>query len=191
MGLFDSIKKFKKELDKVESTVYSGKQSLIELYELNKQLEAEIALRTKELDTANKQMLTLQHIWDMMNSSKPLSSVLNAIVSSLQGELGYLYSCIAKKITDKDENYLQMLACSGKMFCDIFKNDFNCEPCDMKFRADDIKELSGKVRDMIIVTDEYERDGEGYDDPTRFYVRTLSRTNELIKPFCDEVRDLT
>lgn len=141
MGLFDSIKKFKKELDKVESTVYSGKQSLIELYELNKQLEAEIALRTKELDTANKQMLTLQHIWDMMNSSKPLSSVLNAIVSSLQGELGYLYSCIAKKITDKDENYLQMLACSGKMFCDIFKNDFNCEPCDMKFRADDIKEL--------------------------------------------------
>ena len=94
MGLFDSIKKFKKELDKVESTVYSGKQSLIELYELNKQLEAEIALRTKELDTANKQMLTLQHIWDMMNSSKPLSSVLNAIVSSLQGELGYLYSCI-------------------------------------------------------------------------------------------------
>ncbi len=56
--------------------------------------------------------------------------------------------------------------------------------------ADDIRALSEKVRDLIIVTNEYDRDGEGYDDATRFYVRTLSRTNELIIPFCDKVYDL-
>ena len=89
MGFFDNIRKFKHQLDHVESTVYSGKQSLLEVYEINAKLEAEIELRTRELDRANRQMLTLQHIWDMMNSSKPLSSVLNAIVNSLQGELGY------------------------------------------------------------------------------------------------------
>ena len=104
MGLFDGIKNFKKQLDKVETSIYTGKQSFLEVYELNLKLEAEIAQRTKELDTANKQMLTLQHIWDMMNSSKPLSSVLNAIVTSLQGELGYLHSCIAKKMTTVKAN---------------------------------------------------------------------------------------
>ena len=60
-------------------------------------------LRTRELDRANRQMLTLQHIWDMMNSSKPLSSVLNAIVNSLQGELGYLYSFIVKEKADNND----------------------------------------------------------------------------------------
>ena len=102
MGFFDSLKNFKNQIDHIESSVYNGKQSLLELYERNARLEEEIAARTKELDTANRQMLTLQHIWDMMNSSKPLSSVLNATVSSLQGELGYLHSCIAKRLVDDE-----------------------------------------------------------------------------------------
>ena len=72
MGFFDSLKNFKNQIDMVESAVYSGRQSLLEVYERNARLEAEIAARTKELDTANRQMLTLQHIWDMMNSSRPL-----------------------------------------------------------------------------------------------------------------------
>ena len=102
MGFFDSLRNFKNQIDQIESSVYNGKQSLLELYERNARLEAEIAARTKELDTANRQMLTLQHIWDMMNSSKPLSSVLNATVNSLQGELGYLHSCIAKRLVDNE-----------------------------------------------------------------------------------------
>ena len=114
MGFFDSIKNFKNKLDQVESSVYSGRQSLLEVYERNAKLEAEIKLRTKELDRANRQMLTLQHIWDMMNSSKPLSSVLNAIVNSLQGDLGYLFSFIVKQMSDDDGTYLQVVASSGK-----------------------------------------------------------------------------
>ena len=58
MGFFDDLRNIKKEIDRVESSVYSGKQSLMEVYERNVKLEAEIAARTKELDTANRQMLT-------------------------------------------------------------------------------------------------------------------------------------
>jgi len=70
--------------------------------------------------------------------------------------------------------------------CDPEKD---CEDIASK-AADEIKALSEKVHNLIIVTNEYDHDGEGYDDATRFYVRTLSRTNELITPFCDEVHDL-
>lgn len=145
VGFFDNIKNIKKEIDRVETSVYSGKQSLMEVYERNLKLEAEIADRTKELDTANRQMLTLQHIWDMMNSSKPLSSVLNAIVNSLQGELGYLHSCIAKRLVDKDGAYLQLVACSGELFGDSFLEKFSCDPCDLRLSFPDLKELADTI----------------------------------------------
>ena len=132
MGFFDSIKHIKNQIEHIESTVYTGKQSLLEVYEHNARLEAEIAARTKELDIANRQMLTLQHIWDMMNSSKPLSSVLNAIVNSLQGELGYLHSCTVKRLVDDEGEYLQLVACSGDMFGESFTSNFNCELCDLR-----------------------------------------------------------
>ena len=74
LGFFDELKNIKKQVEKVESSVYSGKQSFLEVFERNRCLEAEIQARTQELEVANKQMLTLQHVWDMMNSSKPLSS---------------------------------------------------------------------------------------------------------------------
>ena len=141
MGFFDGLKNFKHELDRVESSVYTGKQSLLELYELNAKLEAEIEARTKELDTANQQMLTLHHILDMMNSSKPLSSVLNAIASSLQGELGYLHSCIVKKMVDNKGEYLQMMAHSGELFDSMFRANFNCEAEEMRFKMPNIQTM--------------------------------------------------
>lgn len=150
MGFFDDLRNIKKEINRIESSVYSGKQSLMEVYELNVKLEAEIAARTKELDTANRQMLTLQHIWDMMNSSKPLSSVLNAIVNSLQGELGYLHSCIAKRLVDKDGIYLQLVACSGELFGDSFIEKFHCDPCDLRLKFPDIEELSNTIENNQI-----------------------------------------
>ena len=145
MGFFDSLKNFKNQIEHIESSVYSGKQSLLELYERNVKLEEEIAARTKELDTANKQMLTLQHVWDMMNSSKPLSSVLNATVSSLQGELCYLHSCIAKKLVDNEGDYLQVVACSGELFGDKFLNFFRCEPSDIRLKFPDIEVLPDAI----------------------------------------------
>lgn len=142
MGFFDNLKNIKNQIEQIESTVYSGKQSLLELYERNAKLEAEIAKRTQELDTANRQMLTLQHIWDMMNSSKPISSVLNGIVNSLQGELGYIHSCIAKKMIDKDGQFLQLVAYSGELFGESLGKLFNCEPGDIRLNIPDLSKYN-------------------------------------------------
>ena len=150
MGFFDSIRNFKRQLDQVESTVYSGKQSLLEVYEINAKLEAEITARTRELDRANRQMLTLQHIWDMMNSSKPLSSVLNAIVNSLQGELGYLYSFIVKEKADNDGTYLQVVASSRDDLDTKFWEKFNCNVSEYRMNFPDIAQLRNSVKNNQI-----------------------------------------
>ena len=158
MGFFDSIKNFKNQIDQIESSVYSGKQSLLEVYERNLKLEAEIEVRTRELDTANRQMLTLQHVWDMMNSSKPLSSVLNAIARSLQGELGYLNTCIPKRLVDDKGVYLQLVSFSGELFGSSFLKFFKCEPSDLRLEfptvphiVEAIEELKGKLQVSFVV----------------------------------------
>ena len=141
MGFFEGFKNFKEQLDHLESTVYSGKQSILEVYERNARLEAEIATRTRELDRANKQMLTLQHVWDMMNSSKPLSSVLNAIVNSLQGELGYLYSLILKQKYDEVGKVFQVVASSREDLGVKFSEYVNCDLAEYKMHFPQIEEL--------------------------------------------------
>lgn len=100
MGLFDWIKISSDALRRIEDNMYRQKSDFVEVYQRNIALEKEIALRTEELRKANQTLLTLEHVWDMMNSSRPLSSVLETIVSSLHGEFGYLYSCILQKQLD-------------------------------------------------------------------------------------------
>lgn len=110
MNFFDKIKDFKNQILEVENNIHTNKKDFLEIYERNIQLEKEIFERTKELDIANQRMLTLQHIWEMMNSSKPLSSVLDTIVKSLQGELGYLHSCIVQKRKDEEGDFLKIIS---------------------------------------------------------------------------------
>ena len=150
MGFFDSIKNFKKQIDDVESTVYSNNGSLLAVYERNAKLEAEIVQRTNELDRANKQMLTLQHIWEMMNSSKPLSSVLNAIVNSLQGELGYLYSFIVKQKADNYGDYLQVVASSRDDLGVKFSEYFKCDVTDYRMQFPNIEEIKHAIQNNQI-----------------------------------------
>lgn len=107
MGFLDKIKKFTGQISEVENKIYTNKQDFLEIYERNLQLEKEIAERTKELDIANQRMLTLQHIWEMMNSSTPLSNVLATITKSIKGDLGYLYSGIIQKKADEKGNYIK------------------------------------------------------------------------------------
>lgn len=113
MDFFKNLKDIYRKVSEVENTIYSGKQDYLEIYERNLQLEKEIEERTKELNIANKRMLTLQHIWDMMNASRPLQSVLETIVNSIQGELGYLHCNIIKKCEDENGIYLTVLAQSN------------------------------------------------------------------------------
>lgn len=110
MGFFDKIKEFSIKVSEVENSIYGGKTDYLEIYERNLQLEKEIEQRTKELNLANKRILTLQHILDMMNSAKPLQSVLETIVNSIQGELGYLHSNIIRINSDEKGDYMAVLA---------------------------------------------------------------------------------
>ena len=113
MGLFDKFKDFTKQVSEVENHLYSGKKDFLEIYERNAQLEQEIEDRTNELNEANRRMLTLQHIWEMMNSSKPLSSILDTTVNNLQGELGYMHSCILQRKNDENGEYFSVMATSN------------------------------------------------------------------------------
>ena len=110
MSFFDKFNEVRKKVSEVESNIYHGKQDFLEVYERNLQLEKEIEERTRELNIANRRMLTLQHIWDMMNSSRPLVSVLKTIVNSIQGELGYIHSSIMRKQQDENGVYLSVVA---------------------------------------------------------------------------------
>jgi diguanylate cyclase (GGDEF)-like protein len=110
MGFFNKLKEFTNQITEVENNIHSNKQDFLEIFERNAQLEEEIAIRTHELDVANQRMLSLQHIWEMMNSTTPLSSVLETIVKSLQGELGYLHSFIMQKKEDDNGTYLKAIA---------------------------------------------------------------------------------
>lgn len=110
MNFFDKLKDLRSKISEVENNIYAGKQDYLEIYERNLQLEKEIAERTRDLNAANKRMLTLQHILDMMSSSKPLNSVLESIVNSIKGELGYLHSTIIRKECDENGDYISVIA---------------------------------------------------------------------------------
>ena len=110
MGLFNIFKEFSNRVKEVESNLYNEKRDYLEIYERNQQLEKEIEERTAELHDANRRMLTLQHIWDMMNSSTPLENVLEAIVNSTQGELGYMHCAIIRKCKDSDGDFCRIIA---------------------------------------------------------------------------------
>ena len=110
MGLFNKIKDFTNRVLEVENNIYNEKRDFLEVYERNQQLEKEIEERTAELHDANRRMLTLQHIWDMMNSSTPLENVLEAIVNSTQGELGYMHCAIIRKCKDADRDFCRIVA---------------------------------------------------------------------------------
>ena len=97
MGILDWISQSAKQLKDVENKINDDSRDAYEVYQKNIALEREIAQRTEELRLANQTLLTLEQVWDMMNSSRPLSNVLETIVSSLYDEFGYIYSFIAQK----------------------------------------------------------------------------------------------
>ncbi|MDE6138184.1 MAG: diguanylate cyclase, partial [Candidatus Gastranaerophilales bacterium] len=122
MGLFDKFKELTRKVSEVENNIYHEKRDYLEIYERNIELEREIAERTEELNDANKRMFTLQHIWDMMNSSTPLENVLEAIVNSTQGELGYMHCAIIRKCVDEDGEFLRIIAQSNDGLIDRLNN---------------------------------------------------------------------
>jgi len=117
MGFFDWIRNSGEKLRRVEDKIYQQRTDFVEIYQRNLDLEREISQRTEELYNANQTLLTLEHVWDMMNSSRPLSSVLETIVSSLHGEFRYIYSCIIQKQLDSKGEFFA--------FRTYLQNDFS------------------------------------------------------------------
>ncbi|MCR5670469.1 MAG: bifunctional adenosylcobinamide kinase/adenosylcobinamide-phosphate guanylyltransferase [Butyrivibrio sp.] len=56
--------------------------------------------------------------------------------------------------------------------------------------AADTRTLSEKVKDLVMVTNEYEHDDPGYDEETIAYIELLSNVNEKLRGFSDKVFDI-
>lgn len=155
MGLFDKFKDLKNQVSAVENHLYSGKKDFLEIYERNAQLEMEIEERTNELNEANRRMLTLQHIWEMMNSSKPLSSILDTTVSNLQNELGYMHSCILQKKGDENGEYFSVMAASEDNLFEIInaKLDPPLNTQRLNFQKSDVIKAVLRSKEILQSTD--------------------------------------
>lgn len=112
MDLFKKFKDYTRKVNEIEYSISNNKKEFIEIYERNLALEKEIVQRTQELDQANKAFLTLKHVWELMNSSEPLSSVLQKLVNSLHGEMGYINSTILQVCNDEKGKYYKIKAFS-------------------------------------------------------------------------------
>lgn len=112
MNLFRKFREYTRKVNEIEYSISNNKKEFIEMYERNLALEREIVQRTQELDQANKAFLTLKHVWELMNSAEPLSSVLQKLVNSLHGEMGYINSTILQVCTDDKGKYYKIKAYS-------------------------------------------------------------------------------
>lgn len=112
MDFFKKIKDYTKKVNEFEYNISNNKKEFMEIYERNLALEKEIVQRTQELDQANKAFLTLKHVWELMNSSEPLSSVLQKLVASISGEMGYINSTILKTVDEDEQKYFKIKAYS-------------------------------------------------------------------------------
>lgn len=107
-AIFSKFKGFFDKLQQVDSTIASA--NAMDVYRRNLELEREIKEKTEALNKANDTMLTMSNIWEMMNSSEPLASVLDAIVNSLQHQMGYIHTVVASEEKDKDGSYFLVKA---------------------------------------------------------------------------------
>ena len=127
MDIFKKIKDYARKVNEIEYSISNNKKEFIEIYERNLALEREIVQRTQELDQANKAFLTLKHVWELLNSSEPLSTVLQKLVNSLHGEMGYINSTILQVCDDEKGKYYKVKAFSESpifaKLTQLFEND--------------------------------------------------------------------
>ncbi len=105
MNIFSGLKDLLGQINKIDSSIYMKGKDFADIYARNIALEEEIAVRTKELEQANQTILTLNSVWDMMNSSQPLSSMLDKIVNILHNDMGYDFVAVLKLESDNNKTY--------------------------------------------------------------------------------------
>ena len=123
MSIFSGLKDILGQINKIDGSIYTKGRDFADVYAKNIALEEEIAARTKELEQANQTILTLNSVWDMMNSAQPLSSMLDKIVSILHEDMNYNFVSILKLETgEKDGSYFYIKSSSqDKILNSIFE----------------------------------------------------------------------
>ena len=114
MGIFSGIKDILGQINRIDGSIYMHGKNFADVYARNIALEEEIAARTKELEQANQTILTLNSVWEMMNSSKPLSNMLDKIVYIFHEDMGYHFAAILKiEKRDNGTSYFSLKAIIG------------------------------------------------------------------------------
>ena len=177
MDFLKKIKDYANKVNEIEYSISNNKKEFIEIYERNLALEKEIVQRTQELDQANKAFLTLKHVWELMNSSEPLSTVLQKLVNSLHGEMGYINSTILQLCNDEKGKYFKVKAFSESPIFNKLK-EFLSE------KNIDIHEYHLKYDPKMIITKAME---EKSILSSREYLETI---NTLLYDFKDEQKEI-
>ncbi len=113
MNIFSGLKDILGQINKIDGSIYLHGKDFADVYAKNIALEEEIAQRTKELEQANQTILTLNSVWNMMNSSQPLENMLDNIVKILHEDMGYNFVTILKLEKEKnDQSYLSIKSIS-------------------------------------------------------------------------------
>ena len=107
----------------------------------------------------------------------------------------YDISGVVPEIKEPMETTILLECVSNLVGNEIYENPDNSSiRSDVRKFADkifaDICTLSESVHNTVIVTNDYEKDGDGYDDATRYYVRLLDLVNEKICQYADKIYDL-
>lgn len=135
--------------------------------------ESEIRVQKHRRQRAGKGFVTIERECDVSDAVHEIpepsdATVLLECVANLTGNEMYRDPARLRKIL------------SEPAFLAIFADHI----------AGDIKSLADSVHNLIIVTNEYACDGEGYDDETRRYVEVLHMVNEKVRMFADKVYDV-
>ena len=156
MDIFNKIKDFVRQVNEIEYSISSNKKEFLEVYERNLALEQEILERTQELDQANKAFLTLKHVWELMNSSQPLASVLDKLVNSLHGEMGYINSTILKLNEDENGKYFNIKAFSMSPILKALQNHAGGDFENYRLRYDEKSPIVRCIKEQkILYTKDY------------------------------------
>ena len=60
-----------------------------------------------------------------------------------------------------------------------------------EYIVDSVMKLAGAVKNLVIVSNSFPIEGEGYDEDTRRYVKTVDMVNKLLRQRVDEFYELT
>ncbi len=179
MKIFDKFKSYVKQLNDFEDNISENRRELQAIYERNQILEKEIIERTQQLNQANKALLTLQNIWDMMNSSTPLSNALDKIVESLHGEFGYLFGAIVEKVDNTEQDpYFLTTSYTKCPFFNAMKVYFKREVEAVKLRCENDGILMRALENRSVLST---NDISGFVKSILPEITNETRLNEIIE----------